>query len=165
MIWQVLVAWEEPTTLYPPWNSPISAPTLHNARRFAFSETASTSCRHLAEQGCYPSIFYHCSSEKTITWKVRKLKKKKINGCIYHLLELSLWKQTPRMWTKRLSRFLIYLSRPARPEATTSTARDMSRKRQHLQTYVLQSTKRQALEDRILRDWHLLQRRTPVVIQ
>ena len=70
-----------------------------------------------------------------------------------------------RMWTKRLSRFLIYLSRPARPEATTSTARDMSRKRQHLQTYVLQSTKRQALEDRILRDWHLLQHRTPVVIQ
>ena len=79
MIWQVLVAWEEPTTLYLPWNSPTSALTLHNckARRFAFSETASNSCRHLAEQDCYPSVFYHCSSEKTITWKARKLKKKK----------------------------------------------------------------------------------------
>ena len=78
MIWQVLEAWEEPTALFPPWNSSTSALTLHNCKagRFAFAETASNSRRHLAEQDCYPSILYHCSSEKTITWKARKLKRK-----------------------------------------------------------------------------------------
>ena len=36
--------------------------------------TASNNQRTRAERGCYPCVFYHCSSGKTITWNTPKLK-------------------------------------------------------------------------------------------
>lgn len=36
----------------------------------AFLKTASHNGRNLAERDCYPNTFYHCSSAKTITWKI-----------------------------------------------------------------------------------------------
>lgn len=97
MIWRVLVAWEEPCSLYPPWNSPISAPTLHNSRRFAFSKLLPAGCRHLAGSVIVKCILSIALLKNPITWKARKSQKKKINGCIYHLLELFIVKQTPEI--------------------------------------------------------------------